>query len=665
MDDVKEAVNSDDVEMSVTVGEENKTDDIDVDEEGLYKPKAPEKAPVILSWENLTVKTKPRNGVQKALLKGIGGSITGGLWAIMGPSGSGKTTFLSCLSQRLDTRRMEQTGSIVINGKPYDKTLLKSISGYVMQDDLIHAQLTVMETIQYAADLRMGLKFTKEERQKRCDEVLSIMGIEYCKEVIVGDSRNKGISGGERKRLCIAIELLTRPKLLFLDEPTSGLDSSTALSCMETLKKLADSGECTVVATLHQPQSKIYQMFDSLLLMKKGHILYQGAANMAADYFAKSGYPCPELTNPADHLLDVITLGDKPEEGEARLKRLTPYVNMDFGLEKDDFSARAINPWLFQFWTLAKRTFQEKYRRWDIFAWNIFASCLVGVFVGCGSWYQIGNMQDSLAKRNPILFFNVIHQGVVSTLQGTYSFPMERAIMLRERASGAYYVSAYYLAKSLVELLFQLPAPIIYSAFTVPLTGLQGSATKFCTYMMFSMFLSVSATSLANLMSCICVSIEMSTVVLAMLMEFSRLYSAFFVSPMQLDNLAGGKWNFADALSYMKWCYVGLCLNEYTDLQLSCQTSPTIKAQRPLPTYLSDGTGYTTTSNGITTKVLYNGVQGSLGGSGVCAPTGEPMINAFGYNRHDYSIGYCAGILVVYIIGCRLFSYLALRYIKV
>jgi len=162
------------------------------------------------------------------------------------------------------------------------------------------------------------------------------------------------------------------------------------------------------------------------------------------------------------------------------------------------------------------------------------------------------------------------------------------------------------------------------------------------------------------------VSIELSTVVLAMLMEVTRLYSAFFVSPMQLDNLAGGKWYFMDALSYMKWCYVGLCLNEYSDLQLSCQISPTKTGKLKIPNFKSDNTGYVVTAaNGDKTTTSYTGVQGSLGGSGVCAPTGDPMINAFGYNLHGYTIGYLAGILCVYIFGCRLFSYLALRFIKV
>jgi ATP-binding cassette subfamily G (WHITE) protein 2 len=171
---------------------------------------------------------------------------------------------------------MKVTGDVHINGSAYNKNLLKSMSGYVMQDDVIHAQLTVQETLMYTAALRMPSQTTLEERQDRCTECLKTMGIEYCRDVIVGDSRNKGISGGERKRLCVAMELMTKPKLLFLDEPTSGLDSTTALSLMHTMKSLCESGQCTVVCTIHQPQTKIFNLMDNLLLMKKGEIVYQG-----------------------------------------------------------------------------------------------------------------------------------------------------------------------------------------------------------------------------------------------------------------------------------------------------------------------------------------------------------------------------------------------------
>ena len=141
----------------------------------------------------------------------------------MGSSGSGKTTLLSTLAQRVDTRKMKVAGTITMNGKPYSKHELKSMSGYVMQDDLMYAHFTVLQTLNYAAELRMPSTTTILERKQRVEGILFLLGIDHCRNVIVGDTRTKGISGGERKRLAIGIELLTRPQLLFLDEPTSGL----------------------------------------------------------------------------------------------------------------------------------------------------------------------------------------------------------------------------------------------------------------------------------------------------------------------------------------------------------------------------------------------------------------------------------------------------------
>lgn len=138
----------------------------------------------------------PRVTPPKILIKNINGVITGGLWAIMGPSGSGKTTFLSTLALRLDMSRMKMTGSIKLNGKPYNKSLLKAVSGYVMQDDLVHTEITVYETLLYTAMLRMPRGVDMEKIKNRINEVINLVDISHCRNVVVGDSRFKGISGG-------------------------------------------------------------------------------------------------------------------------------------------------------------------------------------------------------------------------------------------------------------------------------------------------------------------------------------------------------------------------------------------------------------------------------------------------------------------------------------
>lgn len=192
-----------------------------------YEPIAPANSPAIITWQNLTVSTIPKRGQEpKKLLSNLSGIISGGLWAIMGGSGSGKTTFLSTLALRLDSTRMKIEGKVLLNGRTYDKALLKAMSGYVMQDDLLISTLTVEETLNYTALLRTPKNLTKEERLERQNSLLKMLGIDHVRNVKVGDTRNKGISGGERKRLCVAMELLCRPSLLFLDEPTSGMSHS-------------------------------------------------------------------------------------------------------------------------------------------------------------------------------------------------------------------------------------------------------------------------------------------------------------------------------------------------------------------------------------------------------------------------------------------------------
>lgn len=306
-------------------------------------------------------------------------------------------------------------GDVRLNGKPYTKHLLKEISGYVMQDDLVHATLTVSETLEYTAALRMSPSLSKAERRARCTEVLGLMGIAYCGNVIVGDSRRKGVSGGERKRLCVAMELLTRPSLLFLDEPTSGLDSTTSLGLVETLKQLTTSGSCTILCTIHQPQTKIFELLDNLLLMKKGEIVYQGDCSRAELYFAEQGYPCNAKMNPADHMMDLVTPNGKVE---ATVKKLKVDINMEMGSDKPAFVERLTQPWVNQFLVLCHRNMREKVRRWDIIATNAVITIIVAAFIGCGAWRNIGTDASSIPKRIPSLFFCVIHQGVVSTLQG-------------------------------------------------------------------------------------------------------------------------------------------------------------------------------------------------------------------------------------------------------
>lgn len=581
-----------------------------------------ENSPIILSWANMTVSTKKEP--KKILLDNISGSITGGFWAIMGASGGGKTTLLSTLSLRLDTNVIDVVGEFRLNGAKYSKHILKSMSAYVMQDDLLHAELTVFETLTYAANLRLPKGFTKEQRVDRVEEVLSLMGITYCKGVIIGDTRRKGISGGERKRVCVAVELLTSPKLVFLDEPTSGLDSTTALAVCETLKQLSSSGDCTVVCTIHQPQQKIFELFDNLILMKRGSIVYQGSCLKSIRFLENVGLPCPEGVNPADYLIDVINPNRK--DGASILiddhGKLEVPVNLSFGFDKPSFSTEGASSWWAQFRILFQRNMQQYWRRKDIIAMSFCVTVLLSVFIGLGVWHNIGTDQTSVRKRVPSLFFACVTQGIVAALQSINSFPAERAVMLRERSSGTYYVSSYFMAKTAKDFLTNIWQPMLFTCIVYFLIGYQARPDKFFLYMMFMILDTFAATSLATAITCCFVSIEMSTVVLASMLEVSRLYGGFFTSPLQLD--AAPNWRFADALSYLKYAFVGVALNELTGLELTCTAADIAKQS--------------------------------------CKLTGEQIIADLGYDQ--YSIAFLAGVLAVFIVGCRIVAFLGLKYIK-
>jgi ABC-type multidrug transport system ATPase subunit len=456
-----------------------------------YSPDIPDNAPIVVSFADLSVTAKK---TKKAIIKNISGSITGGFWAIMGASGSGKTTLLSALSLRLDSNYMEITGERRLNGHEYNAHLLKKMSGYVMQDDLLHAELTAQEALHYAACLRMPPGTTEEEMKAREDYVLSIMGIEHCRDTIVGDTRRKGISGGERKRLCIAMELLPKPRLLFLDEPTSGLDSSTSLSICRTLKKLSAMGECTVICTIHQPQQKIFELFDNLLLMKSGTIFYSGSAFKSLRYLETIGHPVPVGENPADHILNVIS----PKEQEDKIDTFVVPVDLSLGADKDSFGNLATSSWIRQFAVLFQRSFQQYYRKPQLIMMNLVITLVLATFVSQGIWNEIGTTQLSIPTRVPSLFFACVTQGIVASLQNVNSFPGERALVLRERASGMYGISAYFTAKTLVDFITQSWPPILFSVIVYPEIGYQPNVRKFFIYMMFMILDTMAATSIAT-----------------------------------------------------------------------------------------------------------------------------------------------------------------------
>ncbi|XP_075262241.1 broad substrate specificity ATP-binding cassette transporter ABCG2-like [Convolutriloba macropyga] len=259
-----------------------------------------------LSFHDVNYSVKVSNGwlkstEHKQILRNVNGIFKPGLNAIMGPTGSGKTTLLDLLAMRKDPEGF--SGSILLEGQTLPKDF-KLISCYVVQDDVVKGTLTVKENLMFSAKLRLRGK-QRLETEIRVEQVLLDLGLEKCADTLVGTNLIKGVSGGERKRCNIGVELLTQPSVLFLDEPTTGLDSTTAFNVMNHLKSLASHGR-TVIFSIHQPRYSIFKLFDKLHLISKGHTAYHGPANRALDFFASCGFPCDSFNNPPDFFLDAM-----------------------------------------------------------------------------------------------------------------------------------------------------------------------------------------------------------------------------------------------------------------------------------------------------------------------------------------------------------------------
>ncbi|CAF3700084.1 unnamed protein product [Rotaria socialis] len=245
---------------------------------------------------------------QKQILTNVSGIFRTGMNAIMGPTGCGKASLLDLLADRKDREGFE--GEILLNGQPRTQNYKYHV-GYVVQDDIICRNLTVKENLMFSANVRLSTKYTADEKTKIVEHVILQLGLGKCADTIVGNDLKRGVSGGERKRTNIGMELVLSPRILFLDEPTTGRDSSMARSVMECLHQLSRTG-CTIVFSIHQPRYSIFKLFDTLFLLSAGRCTYHGPTDSVLNFFSSVGFSCVEHNNPADFLLD-ITQGDRPQ----------------------------------------------------------------------------------------------------------------------------------------------------------------------------------------------------------------------------------------------------------------------------------------------------------------------------------------------------------------
>ena len=388
------------------------------------------------------------------------------------------------------------SGTMTINGAVPSGKVIRSLCSYVPQDDdALLPYLTVRENLRFAAGLRLPAHLTKEEKLRRADSVLLQMGLRDCADNLIGNELVKGISGGEKRRVTIGIQILTDPRILFLDEPTSGLDAFTATSIIEVLRGLAHEGR-TLVLTIHQSRSDIFKYFDNILLLARGGApVYSGPGAAMLSHFASLGFDCPRTTNPADFALDLISVNLQNAKKESNTREKVRSLILEWNnptttkpvLDRTvshiatpaelGSLARSKTPFRIAFPLLMHRS-SINFRRNStaIVARTTqvlgFGIVLTLFFAPLKSdYYSVQTRFGFIQEIAPLYF--------VGMLQCVAVYPSERDVFYREHDDNAYSVGAFFLQYTLAEIPFEIFTSLLFSVLAVLAVGLHRTAQLF------------------------------------------------------------------------------------------------------------------------------------------------------------------------------------------
>uniref|UniRef100_A0A8C4Z8P5 ABC transporter domain-containing protein n=1 Tax=Gadus morhua TaxID=8049 RepID=A0A8C4Z8P5_GADMO len=492
-----------------------------------------------------------KKGPEKVILKDISGILKPGMNAIMGPTGSGKTSLLDVIAGRKDPAGLRH-GTVFVDGRPVTNDL-RLTSAYVVQDDVLMGTLSVRENLLFSANLRLDPKnHSSADKQSRVENILEELGLTECANTKIGTDFIRGVSGGERKRCSIGMELITAPSLLFLDEPTTGLDAYTANCIISLLHKLSRNGK-TVIFSIHQPRYSIFEQFDQLTLMHKGDVVYAGKADKALEYFSLLGYQIKAFNNPADFFLDIIngeaesTL-ELPATGKPHETLITIVVCVLVLLElicaTDGEKVDYVTSFFYQMRILSHRavlnllrTPQTSYAQWAL---TVFFALLVGLI-----YYQIPlTLPEGLQNRSGAFFFLVINV-VFSNLGAVELFIKERSVFIHENANGYYRTSVYFLSKIGADLLPNRIVPnIFFSAISYYMMGLKPAFLSFLCFTLTMTLTSIGAVSVAFMVSATVNSLAMANLLVALPFVIMMVFGGFLVN---LNNM----------LSWLSWLELG------------------------------------------------------------------------------------------------------------
>eukprot|EP01135_Chromosphaera_perkinsii_P010280 Nk52_evm22s2085 gene=Nk52_evmTU22s2085 len=527
---------------------------------------------------------------EKNILKGVSGSIKPGVMtALMGPSGAGKSTLLDVLAGRKTKGTI--TGTIRFDGKeaPQD---FKQIAAYVQQTDTLMPTLKVRELLQYTAQLKLSSrKFTREQKEARVEAVINELGLQGCADTVIGDRLTRGISGGQAKRVNIAMELVTNPSIIFLDEPTTGLDSGIALEVMTVVRSLTNGGR-SVICTIHQPSGEIFQLFDRLLLLVLGEVVYEGERRLAVDYFRNFGYALPPGMNPSDYLMDIV--GEDMEDGERLVpgerrdpsffveeyKKSTVYqdrlVSVRKGIKPLDTEQSARRPSFetcpqdlakvkspfangfgHELRVLCQRGFRGKTRD-QTYIMNAIIKYTIFGLIFMSIYWDSALTSTGMRDRFSFIFLSAVILAF-SAFDFLPGLLMEREFFYRERSSGTYRVSSYVLANTITGAPFAFIGVIIYGCITYYAVGMDETFSNFIYFMVMLIVLQDLGLAMGHASSSIFPDLDSATAFLNVFLTIYLFFSGYGIRGADTPHY----WLWAYWTSFVRYGVEGLSVNEF------------------------------------------------------------------------------------------------------
>ncbi|KAK0722966.1 P-loop containing nucleoside triphosphate hydrolase protein [Lasiosphaeria miniovina] len=604
-----------------------------------------------ISWRGVTVTVKDRETkLPKAIVENVEGIVEAGeICALMGPSGCGKTTLLNVLASR-PTGALKVESTVLVNGVGPSRAAFREMSRFVEQDDALIGALTVRETLNFASRLASTSSLPKRERIARIDGLLDSFGLVEQADTLIGTPIRKGISGGQKRRVGVASQLITSPKILFLDEPTSGLDSAASWEVVNYLKGVAKRNNLIVIASIHQPSTSTFNLFDKLLLLSAGKTHYFGPVAVVGPHYNSLGLELPLQVNPAEFLLELVNvdfaatrhrrleqmqhawaasrraaeLAAAVADVEAKGAALSSFS--DTTLELAAAEKRPSAPSLVL--TLLHRSFVKSYR--DVVVYGIRLAMYTGLAIMMGTvWLRLGADQSSIIPLTNAIFFG---SAFMSFMAVAYcpAFLEDYEQFLKEKRNGLYGATELVISNFLIGTPYLFVFSVVFSAISYWLSNFQPTARAFFTWVLW-LFLDLLAAE--GLVVLVTSAFPVFVIALALVAFANGLWMSvdgFMVPPTVLNVFYRYVFHFWD---YQKYVFENMMVNEFADRVYACASAslPGGDCQCMWQTDLADQ----------------------------CLIRGQGVLDQYGY-RPGY-MGKDVGIMMGIIAGYRIAAWLVLK----